>query len=172
MSTSAKYLIKACYIDILPDDNISVIVDYFGTHNNSNDENMFIIFGIYQWLIKIRGIKENILHKCYLTNRLDELIHKMYKHKSSGYYEMFKKNNIKIGDTNLMYRKKTKVFEILDDDHCPYCKTKGYITENKSINMDCPVCLQFICKNCLKEEEDNDDCVYHKDCYKDRNNKN
>ena len=43
--------------------------------------------------------------------------------------------------------------KILDDDHCPNCETKGYHTENnRDALIDCPSCLQLMCKFCLGDD--------------------
>ena len=37
-------------------------------------------------------------------------------------------------------------FKVYDDDHCPKCNAKGFITETKALGIDCPKCLHLICK--------------------------
>ena len=67
------------------------------------------------------------------------------------YYEKFCNKKIKIDSlyTNKMY------FKIYDDDHCPKCNAKGFITETKSLgivcykkieNTDCHV--EYYCNEC------------------------
>lgn len=84
-------------------ENISttVLIDYYGLNNINNDNNFNIIMGVYSDTIRFFG-KDGIhlLHKCYLTNRLDEFINKWYSYKKSGYYKSFENN--KIGKTNLL----------------------------------------------------------------------
>ena len=161
MQTSAYYLVRASFDDTIPVDNVSVLVDYFNVENCENDENLNIIFRVYQGLIKFKGINEDLLHKCFLQKRLDELIHKKNKYSPTGYYEQFVKKHIVIGNTNMLPKKERKL-EILDDDHCPYCKSIGYITQEKSVNLDCPRCLQLMCKDCLIE--DDDEIAVHQKC--------
>ena len=65
----------------------SVLHDYFG--NNNNYEIVSIILALYAGLIKIKGIPKKLIENCFITNRLDELIHKKYKHHKSQYYKIF-----------------------------------------------------------------------------------
>ena len=73
---TANILVRHIYDDIIPNDYISVIVDYFNIENASDDDKIQIIFGLYQGLIKYKGVTADLLHKCSITNRLDELINK------------------------------------------------------------------------------------------------
>jgi hypothetical protein len=154
---------------------------------NSNDHKNFIISiniitGIYSDIIKFFG-KDSIylLHKCFLTNRLDEFIHKWYSYKSSKYYDEFKDKNIKIGKTNLLaifdnnnnlLDENNEIiiekFEIYDNDHCPCCNTKGFFTNKLgSIINSCPDCIhcyKYICKKCSKIP--NIEEPYLRECYK------
>jgi hypothetical protein len=57
----------------------AVLVDYFGQPGRNLEEaNMMIIMGVYEGLIKYKGVWVNLLKECYMANRLDELIHKKY----------------------------------------------------------------------------------------------
>jgi hypothetical protein len=125
----------------------TVINDYFGCQidNNYND----IIYGIYEDLITIKGISKKIIENCYMTNRLDELIHIKNIHKKSIYYDLFCKNNIKIG-TTFFYDNKSKPLELFDDNHCPCCNIKNYLN-----NGECSICLNSICKFCSFNYNDN-----------------
>jgi hypothetical protein len=133
----------------------TVINDYFGIQIiNDNNE---IIYGIYEDLITIKGIPKKLIENCYMTNRLDELIYKKNIHKKSSYYELFHKNNIKIGKT-FFYDNKTETFEIYDDNHCPSCNMNDYLTSN-NINTECSLCLNNVCKLCFYDN-DNDNICY------------
>jgi hypothetical protein len=48
----------------------AVIADYFG-FDNDNEDNYSIIYGIYEGLIKYKGISKLLLENCFMTNRLD-----------------------------------------------------------------------------------------------------
>jgi hypothetical protein len=83
---------------------LKVIYELFGYNNWTNemkedDDNSFMIFdGIYKGL-QIMDMTEKEINKYYEENKLDEMIHKYYKKRSSGYYKIFCEKNIKIGKT-------------------------------------------------------------------------
>ena len=88
-------LVKCCVLDTMP--TMPVVADYFGL---DNIENLSIILGLYQGMIKIKGMDKSIIEKAYKKNELDKLIHESYKiYGTSGYYKMFCDKNIKIGKT-------------------------------------------------------------------------
>ena len=95
MEKSSKHLVECCLLDLLPT-NISTLVDYFGIDNVTDKEIFMIIFGIYQGLIKFKGVSENLLHKCCLSGRLNELIHKNFKFMPTRYYEKFCNKKLKL----------------------------------------------------------------------------
>jgi hypothetical protein len=140
-----------------------VINDYFGSQIDIN--NNTIIYGIYEELITIKGINKKLIENCHMTNRLDELIHKKYTHKKSNYYDLFHKNNIKIGKT-FFYDNKTQPLEIFDDNHCPSCNMNDYLTTN-NINNECSLCLNSICKLCCFNDNNNEND--NNICYKCKN---
>lgn len=137
----------------------NVINDYFGIQNNN--ENNEIIYGIYEDLITIKGIPKKLIENCYMTNRLDKLIHIKNIHNKSIYYDLFYKNNIKIGKT-FFYDNKTNELELFDDNHCPCCNMNDYLKLN-NIKNECSICLTNICKLCSYNE--NNDII----CYKCKN---
>ena len=88
-------LLKCCMSDIIPP--VPVVADYFGLDNT---DNLYVILGIYQGMLKIKGMDKSIVEKAFKTNQLDELIHDSYRvYGTSGYYRMFCEKNIKIGNT-------------------------------------------------------------------------
>jgi len=167
----------------------AVIADYFG-FDNDNEDNYSIIYGIYEGLIKYKGISKLLLENCFMTNRLDELIHKKYTHHKNKYYVNFVKKNIIIGDTyfnfiededgdfiededgDIPFEKST----ILTDDYCMCCDTSGYYTKqnykllnptlSNCVNIpappDCFICGINICKMCSNYDNKNNACI----CYK------
>ena len=157
MKTSASELIESCWRD-LKDFPPPVFFDYF--NSKFTDEEIGIVFGIYQGLVKYKGVDEQLLHKCFMANRLDELIHKKYKYRSTEYYQLFKHNNLQIGRSNLLDVVDNS-FEIYDDNHCPYCNEEGYHTENNALNIDCWKCFQFLCKKCALNKDGE---YQHKSC--------
>ena len=143
---SSIHLVDCAYRDCLPSD-IPTIIDYFG---DFTDEKTFsLLFGVYQGLIKYKNVTSDLLHMCFLSNPLDKLIHKKFTYIPSGYYQKFKDQNLIIGNTNFLNTNNKKTFEIYDDDHCPYCNTKGFYTENYTLNIDCTECFKILCKNAL-----------------------
>jgi len=133
-------------IDDLFMDNISipVIADYFGLKNR---DYVNIIAGIYVGLFKM-GIPKYIVENCAKTNRLDELIHKIYEKNITIYYKLFVEKNIKIGET-MMYCPKEKEIEIpLIGSQCPNCGDKNYQQNKVSGPPDCSNCFIHICKLC------------------------
>lgn len=157
----------------------AVIVDYFGIHNS--DDNYSTIFGIYEGLIKYKGVSKVLLENCYKTNRLDELIHKKYTYHKSKYYTEFVNKNIKIGETYLNLEvedneEDSRIDEILTDDYCSSCNTIGYITkknykilypsssscEKCPAPPDCFNCGNIICKMCSNYDKTEEAFI----CYK------
>ena len=95
MPKTIDYLLKCCMLDIIPP--VPVVADYFGLDNT---DNLDVILGIYQGMLKIKGMDKSIVEKAFKTNQLDKLIHDSYKvYGTSGYYRMFCEKNIKIGNT-------------------------------------------------------------------------
>ncbi len=88
-------LVKCCMLDFMPP--LPIIADYFGL---DHIDHLDIILGLYQGMIKIKGLDKSTVEKAYKTNQLDMLIHDSYNiHGTSGYYNMFCDKNIEIGKT-------------------------------------------------------------------------
>ena len=84
-----------------------VLHDLFGVYNwtkitlgNKQEvsDRITIIDGLYKGLYNM-NISHEIIHKAFLNNGLDKLIHDSYLNKESGYYKMFCDNNLTIGKT-------------------------------------------------------------------------
>ena len=60
MVKSIDDLVKCCMMDIMP--RMPVIADYFGL---DNVDHLSIILGVYQGMIKIKGMDKSILEKAY-----------------------------------------------------------------------------------------------------------
>ncbi len=142
---NSDILVENCFNDTIPN-TLGVLVDYFGINNIGDKNKLGIIFGVYQGLIKYKGVNSLDLHKALINNKLNELIKKKYTYHSSKYYEEFNKLEIKLdNDIN----KNCEDYEILHDDYCPNCKEIGYITKkNKCYPLDCNKCLNTICRLC------------------------
>ena len=122
---SSNHLVKSCIYDLYPSE-IPTLVDYFGNYI-SDDDNFAIIYGVYKGLVKYKGVDAELLHKCFIANRLDDLIHTKYKHMQTGYYKKFIDNKIKIGKTCLLTGIDNS-FTINDDSYCPDYETQsGYL---------------------------------------------
>jgi hypothetical protein len=76
MSKTIDLLFDNIFNDTIYDLHPAVICDYFGVENIKYNNNIDIIYGIYEGLIKMKGISKKIIENCFFTNRLDELIHK------------------------------------------------------------------------------------------------
>ena len=149
MPTTTEGLIKCCLRDELPD-RLGIIADYFNI-DKFNEETFLILYGVYQEMIKYKGVDENLLHNCLLHNRLNELIHKTFKYRPTYCYDMFRENNINIINDGISF-KNLKYMMIYSDDFCPKCLKKGYYTENNNIDTDCAKCQQLICKHCVNNK--------------------
>lgn len=152
--------------------SLSVLHDYFGIDNLNNSDNINIIYGIYAGLIKYKSVNKELFENCFITNRLDELIHVKYTFRKSSYYDMFCEKRIKIGNTyfNLKTNEENDTIEdieylpITTDDYCPTCNIAGYVTKNNydtNCPPDCFKCFKFVCKLCSNFDEDN----YSRICY-------
>lgn len=146
----------------------SVICDYFG-YDNMDGENYDILYGIYQGLIKYGRVNKLLLENCFITNRLDELIHAKHTFSRTVYYQKFCKNNISIGKTYNILRDDDNVDDeddedddiitILTDDYCPSCNAIGYYTKsNNDVHpfynyAQCYKCDQAICKLCANSDK-------------------
>ena len=69
MTKTIDLLVKACIEDIFPP--LPAIVDYFGFDNAANDENLSNVLGLYQYMIKLRGMNKNIIEEAFHKNQLD-----------------------------------------------------------------------------------------------------
>ena len=88
MTKTIDFLAESCMADLFPP--LLVIANYFGLDNADNEEHLSIVFGLYQGMIKIKGMNKNIVEKAFLNNQLDKLIHDSYKvYGSSKYYKKF-----------------------------------------------------------------------------------
>ena len=149
MTGTATMLYKTCLRDEMP--SLPEIADYFG--NARAEKDIVTVLGIYQGLVKMKGVKAPLLANCFLSNRLNELVHAKYKHGQSGYYKMFCQSKIDLKTkTGLEPLPKRDWLPIYDDDHCPNCDTKGYISlKFKDGLIDCSKCFNMMCKHCVQE---------------------
>lgn len=151
MPTTARLLYDCCLRDEFPP--IPALVDYFG---NTLDSEMKqgIVLGVYEGLVKTKGVSVELLDNCFRTNRLNQLVHEKYKHRPSQYYKMFCNANIDLDSTlALIEEVEENGMKIYDDNFCPNCETEGYITERFGAGyIDCVKCLQLMCRHCYGEK--------------------
>jgi hypothetical protein len=152
MNKTSKLLVDYCYNDEIPKEP-ELICYYFGINNIKHID---IIFGVYQGLVKYKGVNENELHLALKYNKLNELIHEKYKNNKSGYYDEFCKLKLKVG-MQLKVVDDIINYEVKDDDHCPNCGKDGYSKKNSIIDIepDCNICFNMICKLCSKYDKKN-----------------
>jgi len=92
MTTSVHTLYD--YFDGRGDLHPAVVVDLFGMFNwtsfmDSNRENVVKLFlGLYKGLY-LMGVTQKEIYRCFLQNKLDDLIHIKYSVTASGYYNVF-----------------------------------------------------------------------------------
>jgi hypothetical protein len=154
-----------------------------GMKNINNNENITIILGCYKGLY-LKEVPSDILYKCFVNNKLDELIHKKYTATKSGYYNQFVDKKIKIGNTYINYQylfeldedeirdlKKKKIIpknaddeykiyikndniNILDDNHCPRCDEE--LPNNEIFHSyTCQSCIDMIKINNTNKKNEN-----------------
>jgi len=81
-----------------------VLVDYFGVdiindeNNDLSEKRINTLMGIYKGLF-IMGVSTKEIEKHFKSNSLDALIDEKYSQNISKYYQEYKQNNIKIGQT-------------------------------------------------------------------------
>jgi hypothetical protein len=86
MESNAKILHHCCLRDQIPP--LPVLADYFGDAFLDEDKSN-IVFGVYRGLVIRLGVKADLLENCFLSNRLNELVHAKYKYQPTGYYKQF-----------------------------------------------------------------------------------
>ena len=72
---NSAYMIHDNILNGMPITELS-ITDLFG--KNFIEENYGLMYGVYEGLIKHKRVSKKMLYDCFITNRLDELIHKKY----------------------------------------------------------------------------------------------
>jgi hypothetical protein len=137
--------------DELPRD-LPTLADYFDLEDEAK---ACIILGVYEGLVKYRGVDADLLHNCLLTGRLNELIHKKYKFGRTRYYDEFCKLGIDL-DKHHIKNDSVEVLPIYTNDHCENCNKEGYITRkycNIDASPDCARCFKLMCKKCYGNDD-------------------
>ena len=153
MESNAKILHHCCLRDQIPP--LPVLADYFGDAFLEEDKSN-IVFGVYRGLVIRLGVKADLLDNCFLSNRLNELVHAKYKYQPTGYYKQFCDARINLrSHCAIKPIRKTKWLPIYDGDHCPGCNSEMYVTQDlKGDFIDCPKCFMLMCKNCCHDNSD------------------
>lgn len=146
---TSDLLVEYCNKSQIPKEP-SVICDYFEFGNNNN---INLILNVYQGLVKYKGITSNTLDKALINNKLNELIHNKYKNIKSNYYNEFCEKKIIVGvnlETSDDEGDCDSEYDNKDDNHCPNCGEKDYLTKNNPNDAppDCDKCFVFVCKLC------------------------
>ena len=147
---TAKMLAQCCYNDVFPP--LPVLVDFFG--NARSEEEISIVLGLYQVLLKKKGVTVELLENCFKTNRLNELAHAKHHHGKSGYYKEFILKNIDLRTVTCLDPLPVEEhMPILTDDYCPICNVKGYYSKEHLMLMQCLRCLNWMCRMCNTETD-------------------
>ncbi len=92
MTTSVHKLYY--YFEGLDEIHPAIITDLFGYANwtsfmkSNRDDVLTLFLGLYKGLY-IMGVTQKEIYRCFLQNKLDDLIHIKYSVTSSGYYDVF-----------------------------------------------------------------------------------
>ena len=150
MQTSMS-LITACREDRYPSQG--VFFDYFGRCTTKTEVD--IVRDVYKDLIFQKGVEEKLLRNCFQSNRLNELVHTRNKHAPSLAYTRFRLKDLDLTThTCLDPLPSEEWLPLLSDDHCPRCKTVGYITQDTKFDKRCVVCSKWMCCWCIHEDEE------------------
>lgn len=126
----------------------AILADLFGFFNwtkkmekdSNNTIGMFL--GVYKGLY-LMDIPWQEIHRCFLNNKLDDLIHIKYSLISNSYYKKFSESKIKIGNTFFDFfneEKKTERVPFIFDTIQPpyhYYSTKTRIVQKSLSDNDC-----------------------------------
>lgn len=135
--TSAKALYD--YLDEKEDLHPSIIIDLCGYDNwnidmkKNRDDTLTMFLGLYEGLY-IMGVSYKEIYRCFIKNKLDDLIHIKYSLNKSDYYREFCEKQIKIGNTFITeeYENKTNEEPFIYSQIQPpyhYNESKTQITE-------------------------------------------
>ena len=150
MFNNARALIEFCRLDIHP--NMSVIADYFG--RCMSEEEIAIVFKIYKELVNVKGVDQNLLHTCFLSNRLNDLVHIKNAYDPTDSYVQFRMLNIDLTPWRYVDAiAEEQWLEILTDDHCINCEIDGFFTDNNKSDIDCYCCGKPLCCFCISDSE-------------------
>jgi hypothetical protein len=151
---TSETLVRAIKFNSFEELTSAALIDYGFTKLNEYWQN--VLFNLYADLVKHKNIDAQYLHKCYLANKLDELIHIKYRYWRSDYYIDFLENKIIIGKTRMLDFRDPETnalidnFYILDDSYCLLCE-KSYMDQMNKLyenNEGCSNCNKKVCVDC------------------------
>ena len=144
---TAKSLVRFIGEDSWEHVTMPVFADYFGGVRGQP-----ILFGAYTSLVRDKGVTAGLLHNCFLTNRLDELLRVKNTHRPDhNYQELMASGSSVVGRTCLLPVCGVEPVPLLDDDHCASCCAPGYVRNANGalvLAPDCESCLKPLCKLC------------------------
>jgi len=111
---SSKVLYE--YFEGITELHPAIIWDLFGYKNwndsmkENRDDTLSMFLGLFKGLY-FRGVTYKEIYRCFLKNKLDDLIHIKYSINKSDYYREFCEKQIKIGNTFIIEKdEKEEVF--------------------------------------------------------------
>jgi hypothetical protein len=127
--------------------NKQYLRQFYGGDKRRKHDIYQLIFEIYVDMVKNKNVSAELINKCSMTNRLDELFRKKNTHIVSSAYRMFEKRQIIINRLN--YNWKTP---ILEDSTCKSCNVCIFqVVEYNN----CHKCNNKICIKCTIHEGNN-----------------
>jgi hypothetical protein len=150
MSDSADILVQSINDDLMNfDDNTA---SDFG-FSNLEPKLQGMLFGVYHIMVKRKNVDAELLRKCFISGRLDELIDKKNTHYKSMYYNELRKSvpilQTSNSDVSRERDEEIDLFVITDDDTCDVCHQKGLVSKSHGNIIDCNVCYRIICHRCI-----------------------
>ena len=144
-------LIGACSAGRYP--SLSVFNDYSGSCYTKTD--IDIVYDVYKDLIFQKGVEEKLLHNCFLSNRLNDLMHIKNIHVPSRSYVRFRMRSLDLTTHACVCPIPSEEWlQLLSDDHCPRCSSLGYITSEAKFDKVCYICCKWMCGWCVSEDEE------------------
>ena len=151
MPRTADSLVYCCR-NHSADLSLPVLVDYFG--RATTDEEITIVLQVYQELIVEKGVDAQLLHNCFLSNRLNELVHANNEYKPSNTYKVFCEQNIDLTTIACLDPiDESEWLSIQNDNCCPNCGAIGFCTDDNRHDTMCISCDRQMCCYCVEEDD-------------------
>ena len=151
MPRTADSLVYSCMSN-LSELSLPVLVDYFG--RATTDEEIAIVLQVYRELIVEKGVDATLLHNCFLSNRLNEVVHAKNEYRPSNAYKVFREQNIDLTTiTCLDPIDECEWLSIQNDNCCPNCGVGGFHTDDSKYDKLCTSCSRQMCCYCVEEDD-------------------